>query len=115
MNEDVDRKMLHGCLEMLVLACLAKEERHGYGMRKDMSDRSRSYFCPAFGRLYPLLAALEQRGLVRSRRQKAGKSRVIRVYSLTLAGRRELSWRLDKWRMFSRRMEDLLADCPRPA
>ena len=115
MDEDLDRKMLHGCLELLVLGRLARGERHGYGMRKDMSDQSDSYFCPAFGRLYPLLADLEKRRLVRSRRQKAGESRIIRVYTLTAEGRQELGRRLDKWRVFSSSMNRLLAGCSRPA
>lgn len=59
--------MLHGNAETLVLALLAEDEQYGYRMRKDLATRSHHYFQVAFGRLYPLLAAMERRGLVRAR------------------------------------------------
>ena len=109
MSEDLDRKMLHGCLELLVLGALARQARHGYAIRRDLADRSDAYFTPAFGRLYPLLADLERRGLVRGRNEKAGESRVIRVYTLTARGRQELRFRRTKWKKFSVSVNRVLA------
>lgn len=71
----LERTMLHGNAETLVLALLARQPQHGYQIRKELATRSQHYFQVAFGRLYPLLAAMEQRGLVTSRLLKAGKSR----------------------------------------
>lgn len=52
--------MLHGNAETLVLALLAEDEQYGYQLRKELATRSHHYFQFAFGRLYPLLAAMER-------------------------------------------------------
>jgi len=105
---ELDRKMLHGNTETLVLALLAEEEQYGYQMRKDLATRSHHYFQFAFGRLYPLLATLEQRGLVRAHWVKAGKSRQQKHYRLTAKGLTELRQRKQKWRQFRDAMDRVL-------
>ena len=104
----LERKMLHGNAETLVLALLARQPQHGYQIRKDLAARSHDYFQFAFGRLYPLLAAMEQHGLVTSRLVKAGKSRERRNYTITAKGLAELRTRKQKWRQFSDAMDHVL-------
>jgi DNA-binding PadR family transcriptional regulator len=103
-----DRELLHGNAETLVLALLAEDECYGYQIRKDLAERSHHYFQFAFGRLYPLLRGLEQRGLVKARWVKAGKVRERRQYEITTKGRSELQERKRKWRQFSEAMELVL-------
>ena len=104
----LERKMLHGNAETLVLALLAEKPQHGYQLRKELATRSHHYFQFAFGRLYPLLAAMEQRGLVTARLVKAGKSRERRNYTITTKGLSELRKRKQKWRQFSAAMDRVL-------
>ncbi len=104
----LERTMLHGNAETLVLALLARQPQHGYQIRKELATRSQHYFQVAFGRLYPLLAAMEQRGLVTSRLLKAGKSRERRNYTITAKGLAELRVRKQKWRQFSEAMDRVL-------
>ncbi len=106
--EDLDRKMLHGNAETLVLALLAGGDKHGYGIRREIADRSRQYFNLAFGRLYPMLDDLEERGLVQSRMVKVGEIRERRVYAITSTGRKELEMRRIKWRRFLEGMNQVL-------
>jgi DNA-binding PadR family transcriptional regulator len=105
----LERKMLHGNAETLVLALLAESPQHGYQLRKELAARSHHYFQFAFGRLYPLLTAMEQRGLLTARLVKAGKSRERRNYTITAKGLSELRLRKQKWRQFSEAM-DLILD-----
>jgi len=93
--------MLHGNAETLVLALLAEKPQHGYQLRKELATRSHHYFQFAFGRLYPLLRAMEQRRLVTSRLVKAGKSRERRDFTITTKGLSELRLRKQKWQQFS--------------
>ena len=65
--------MLHGNAETLVLALLAEKPQHGYQIRKKLAARSQHYFQFAFGRLYPLLAEMEQRDPVPARLVKTGR------------------------------------------
>jgi PadR family transcriptional regulator PadR len=104
----LERKMLHGNAETLVLALLAEDEQYGYQMRKDLATRSHHYFQFAFGRLYPLLAALERRGLVRARWVKAGESRQRKHYEITTKGLAELRERKLRWRQFREAMDRVL-------
>jgi PadR family transcriptional regulator, regulatory protein PadR len=104
----LERKMLHGNAETLVLALLAEDEQYGYQMRKDLATRSHHYFQFAFGRLYPLLAALERRGLVRAHWVKAGESRQRKHYKITVKGLTELRERKLRWRQFREAMDRVL-------
>jgi|SRR5579859_6905603 len=104
----LERKMLHGNAETLVLALLASQSQHGYQIRKELATRSRHNFQLAFGRLYPLLAAMERRALVTSRLVKAGKSRERRTFKITAKGLAELRTRKQKWRQFSDAMNLIL-------
>ena len=105
----LERKMLHGNAETLVLALLSEDEQYGYQMRKELAEQSHHYFQFAFGRLYPLLAAMERRGLVRARWVKAGKSRQRKHYEITAKGLAELRERKHKWRQFREAMDRVLS------
>jgi DNA-binding PadR family transcriptional regulator len=103
-TEDLDRKLLYGNLETLVLAALEREPMHGYRLRWVLAEQSGSEFQVTFGRLYPLLASLRRRGLVSRVTVKAGPVRERRVYSLTALGRAALDYRRAKWRRFAKAM-----------
>jgi DNA-binding PadR family transcriptional regulator len=106
---NLNRELLHGNSETLVLAQLAKGASYGYQMRKDLAVCSRHYFQFAFGSLYPLLRTLEKRGLVRARLVKPVKLRERRQYAITAKGRSELQERKRQWRQFSNAMERVLS------
>ena len=106
--KNLDRELLHGNAETLVLALLAENESYGYQIRKELAVRSHHYFQFAFGRLYPLLRSLEQRGLAKARWVKAGPVRERKQYAITPKGRAALQERADKWRQFSAAMKLVL-------
>jgi DNA-binding PadR family transcriptional regulator len=106
--KNLDREMLHGNAETLVLTLLAEDERYGYQIRRELAARSQNYFHFAFGRLYPLLRGLEKHGLVTARWVKAGKSRQRKRYAITAKGRAELTERKRKWRQFCEAMSHVL-------
>ncbi len=95
----LERKMLHGNAETLVLALLARQPQHGYQIRKELAARSHDYFQFAFGRLYPMLASMVRRRLLTSRLEKTGRAR--RIFTITAKGLAELRTRKQKWRQFS--------------
>ena len=108
MHDYVDRTLLHGSFETLVLGVLARRSLHGYAMRWLLAEKSRGAIQVSFGRLYPLLDALRRGGLIRREVVKAGEHRVRHVYSITPRGRTELARRALKWRRFARAMDHLL-------
>lgn len=100
----LNRTMLHGNLETLILALLAKGDSYAYRLRWDLADRSHNAFQPALGRLYPLLRSMERRRLVRAFWKKGRGDQERRYYSMTPKGRHELAERKYRWRRFAERM-----------
>jgi len=107
-DDYLDRSLLHGSVETLVLALLAEGDGYGYQMRKDLASRSHHCFQLSFGRLYPLLRSMQRRGLVTSAWGKTSKSRDGKHYSLTAKGRQELLDRKRRWQQFSTAMDRVL-------
>lgn len=105
----LDRAMLHGNAETLVLAILADRPCHGYEIRKELVTRSNECFQFAFGRLYPLLRSLERRGLVTARRERSHLNRKCNTYALTGSGTAALRIRKTRWRQFSTAMDRVLS------
>ncbi|MGE4489377.1 MAG: PadR family transcriptional regulator [Kiritimatiellales bacterium] len=103
MKTDSGREQLKGWLELLVLAALQKEPTCGYRLRQALIDRSDHVFAPAFGRLYPMLAQLEQAGLLKSRKEASGQ-RELKVYLITARGEERLIQLTVKWKHFARAM-----------
>ena len=75
-------------LQHVVLGLLAERPDHGYRLKHRISPGLPRERLINDGVLYPLLARLEERGLVRSTERDAGGRR-RRVYAATAAGRRE--------------------------
>ena len=106
---NLNRELLHGNSETLVLAQLARDASYGYQMRKDLAACSKHSFQFAFGSLYPLLRTLEKRGLATARFVKPAKLRERRQYVITAKGLAELRERQHRWRQFSDAMERVLS------
>jgi PadR family transcriptional regulator PadR len=99
MEQRIAGEILKGHMPTLVLAVLANGPAHGYDIMKQLAERSGHVFDLGQGTVYPVLYALEEEGLLRSRAQTvAGRRR--RVYSLTMAGRKNLADRAERWDVF---------------
>ena len=77
--------------EFLILSHLMKNSAHGYLIASIINDIIGPYARVSNGRLYPLLAKLEQAGLIAVRTESASAppgDRQLRVYEITEAGRK---------------------------
>src|SRR5215472_15772365 len=76
--------------EFIVLAQLMHGPAHGYLIAKIINDMIGPFARLSYGRLYPLLAKLEENGLITAGVGTTGgqqKDRQLRIYSITDAGR----------------------------
>jgi DNA-binding PadR family transcriptional regulator len=76
--------------EFIILAQLLHGPAHGYLIAKIINDVIGPYARLSYGRLYPLLAKLEQNGLIADEREASigeKRDRQLRVYTITDAGR----------------------------
>ena len=76
------RRRSRGDVRAAILALLAEQPRHGYEIIGEISERSRGFWTPSPGSIYPTLQLLADEGLVTSR-EDSGK----RLFELTEEGR----------------------------
>jgi DNA-binding PadR family transcriptional regulator len=76
------RRASRGDVRAAVLALLAEEPQHGYAVIGQLAERSGGLWRPSPGSIYPVLAQLEEEGLVTSDTAEGRK-----VFALTEAGR----------------------------
>jgi PadR family transcriptional regulator PadR len=96
-----DRELKKGNAELMILALLEHQARHGYEIGKLIAERSEGVVRFHVASLYPLLYRLERRGWVRGEWEPAGGRR-RRFYRLTASGRKTLADQRVRWRLFSR-------------
>lgn len=89
--------LLQGTLDLLVLRILALGPHHGHGIAMAISTRSGDTLLVDHGSLYPALQRLEQRGWIRGAWGVSDNNRRARFYTLSAAGRRQLTVETDRW------------------
>jgi transcriptional regulator len=95
-----ENSLKKGTADLLVLAQLESQDRHGYEISVRIDQRSGGLVSFNVASLYPVLYRLEKRGLIVGRWvEKAGQRR-RRYYRLTAAGRKVLSSERDNWSAF---------------
>ncbi len=90
-----------GTLDMLILQILSLEPAHGYGIALRLEQISRSVVQVNQGSLYPALHRLEQKRWLRAEWKESETGREAKFYSLTAAGRRQLTVERDSWARLS--------------
>ncbi|MCL8209312.1 MAG: helix-turn-helix transcriptional regulator [Actinomycetia bacterium] len=94
-------------LPALILAALEEGPAHGYLIARRVQERSQGRLGPREASLYPILHALERRGLVVATWEGHGE-RLRRVYHLTDAGRGALETEREAWRSYASAVERVL-------
>jgi DNA-binding PadR family transcriptional regulator len=101
------REPFSGHLDLLLLAALRGEPRHGYAVMEHVRSASGGRFDYPEGTVYPALHRLEADGMLTSRWSEVdGRRR--RVYELTPKGTRALDSRREDWERFSRSVTAVL-------
>ena len=100
---------LKGHLDLLLLAAVQHQPKHGYAIAEALRARSDGAFDLPEGTLYSALHRLERARLVTSRWAGVG-GRQRRIYQLTRTGHRALAQRHGEWRTFARAVQAVVAD-----
>ncbi len=93
----LDKELLKGTTETLVLAVLARAPGHGYELVERLKRRSAGIFEFGEGTLYPLLYKLEERGWIKGAWESGVGQRRRRVYRITARGGKQLERRTQQW------------------
>jgi DNA-binding PadR family transcriptional regulator len=80
------RKLASGDLQLLILKLLDEKPRYGYEIIKELDERSKGFYVPSPGMVYPALTYLEEIGHATVAVDGARK-----LYSITEAGKEHLA------------------------
>jgi transcriptional regulator len=84
-------ELLPGTLDLLVLRTLTRGPLHGYGIAQRVKELSRDVLQVGESSLYPALQRLLLDGYVKAEWGTSANNRRARYYTLTVAGRKQLS------------------------
>ena len=84
-------ELLPGTLDLLILKTLVRRARHGYGIAQHLKDVSDEVLQVGESSLYPALQRLLLKGWVKAEWGASENKRRARYYTLTAAGRKQLT------------------------
>jgi transcriptional regulator len=89
---------LRGTLALLILQTIARAGKlHGYAITQRIQRASADLLRVEEGSLYPALHRMEQDGWVRAEWGLTERNREARFYTITAAGRRQLTQEQESW------------------
>jgi len=100
--------LMRATIEMMLLALLRGAPCHAYELSKRAHRRSGGAVHWLEGSVYPTMARLRKKGMVRSQWEGPVAGRKRKVYFLTPKGQRELAARAAEWRAFAKATGSIL-------
>ena len=104
----IDRELLKGSLDVLLLALLERGPMYGYQIVKEVRSRSAGVLELKEGTLYPALHRLEKAGLVEGFWEPRDGGADRRYYRLTSRGAEAAQAKRAEWRRFAQAIEGVL-------
>jgi transcriptional regulator len=89
--------LIQGTLDLLILRTVSVQPMHGWAIAKRIRQVSGDVLQVAQGSLYPALHRLEQQGWLKATWEPTESGREAKFYSLTPAGRKQLTRELESW------------------
>jgi PadR family transcriptional regulator, regulatory protein PadR len=101
--------LLQGTLDLLILRTLILGPRHGQGIARSIQQQSEDVFLVDHGSLYLALQRLESQGWVTAEWGVSENNRRARFYTLSNAGRGQLTQKTNQWNRIATAMARILA------
>lgn len=93
--------LVQGTLDLLILKTISLEPMNGWAIAKRIQQVSKEILQVQQGSLYPALHRLEHQGWIKAEWSESENNRRARLYSLTVAGRKQLKAELAQWERLS--------------
>jgi PadR family transcriptional regulator PadR len=106
---------LQGTLDLLILRTLIFGPEHGQGIARAIQLQSDDVLIVDHGSLYPALQRLEERGFISAEWGTSQNNRKARFYTLTRAGRKQLTHEEGEWRRIAAAIMRVLGPASRKA
>lgn len=93
-----DAEVPYGTLDLMILKTLAAMGAlHGYGIARRIEQVAEGSLALNQGTIYPALLRLEQKGWIKSEWGTSENNRRARFYTITAAGKKQLSAETELW------------------
>ena len=92
-----ETELKRGSADLMILAALEDQARHGYDIARLIDDRSGGVLRFHVGSLYPMLYRIERRGWIEGRWLEKSGQRRRRYYKLSPAGKKVLIEQRASW------------------
>ncbi|UUZ79001.1 PadR family transcriptional regulator [Paenibacillus sp. P26] len=93
----MDKEMMKGSIDILLLAELNRSDSYGYEIVKNLKQRSNDFYDMSEGTLYPALRRLQNKALVESYWGESIDGGRRKYYRITEIGKAELARKLRQW------------------
>src|SRR6478752_1523726 len=104
-------QLLQGALDLIVLRALeTMGPLHAYSLAARLEQVTHHPLTLNQGTLYPALVRLEQRGWIKGTWRKTETNREAKFYTLTKAGERALTQKVESWRRLAGLVDKLLLE-----
>lgn len=106
----INKELLKGSTNILILSLLQRNEMYGYEIIKEMQLKSSGVFEFKEGTLYPILHSLEEENLVESFWKEGENSRKRKYYKITQKGREALKEKKNEWGLFTATVNKIITE-----
>ena len=104
--------LLQGTLDLLILRTLLFGPQHGQGIARAIQQQSEDVLLVDHGSLYPALQRLEGKLWVEAQWGASDNNRKARFYTLTKAGRKQLTAEVTEWDRLTKAIARVLTTTP---
>jgi transcriptional regulator len=102
--------LLQGTLDLLIMRILELRALHGVGIADRIEQVTNGAFQVGPGSLFPALHRLAEKGFVEGAWQELDSGRRAKVYTLTRAGRKQLTQEKQNWRRVATAVAQVLTE-----
>ena len=110
----MEKELLHGTLEVLILKTLSWGPMHGFGIGRWIEQLIGNELRIEEGSLYPALYRIEKKGWVDASWGVSDNQRRAKFYKLTAEGRRQLQKNSTTWSSFAHAVARVLSSKQQP-
>ena len=103
----MDKELMKGSTEILLLSLIEKEDLYGYEIAKRLKEKSKDLYSMGEGTLYPALQRMEKKSFIKSYWVTLESGGRRKYYAITEDGKKELIEKLNQWNILS----DLIKSC----
>ncbi|MHA1146747.1 MAG: PadR family transcriptional regulator [Promethearchaeota archaeon] len=86
------KQMRKGFISALILTVLQENECHGYGIIKEIEEKTKGIWTPTTSSIYPVLKDLKKKELVHLFDKEESEGKIRKIYQITPKGTRFLTY-----------------------